>query len=278
MKKVIIGILIGIAICVICAIIYVKYFMFVPDKYGMINEEIKTYEDSVEFKCMTVRGWQEKISQYHNCDPKDIYCYYESSEFIAIVYDENYEEVAHYRFDDETGYALDSISGDVVDFLEGKAVEVNTTNGTTIKFNDNQCLAIGYVLDSNIDEFIHNNFYNNYTYNNLEVLDYRSADSREKEIENRFVIIPKSEDVKITLYSCFINEQGELELDNTLIKNYTTPFIILDDYLAETTTPELCIEFEYNGFHETFPIVFSGMDGKLDLTGVEEEVKDISVY
>ena len=210
MKKVIIGILIGIAICVICAIIYVKCFMFVPDKDGMI------YEDSVEFKCITVRG-----------------C---------------------------------------------KAVEVNTTNGTTINFNDNQCLAIGYVLDSNIDEFIHNNFHNNYTYNNLEVLDYRSADSREKEIGNRFVIIPKSEDVKITLYSCFINEQGELELDNTLIKNYTTPFIILDNYLAETTTPELCIKFECNGFEETFPIVFNGMNGKLDLTGVEQEVKDISIY
>ena len=210
MKKVIIGILIGIAICVICAIIYVKCFMFVPDKDGMI------YEDSVEFKCMTVRG-----------------C---------------------------------------------KAVEVNTTNGTTINFNDNQCLAIGYVLDSNIDEFIHNNFHNNYTYNNLEVLDYRSADSREKEIGNHFVIIPKSEDVKITLYSCFINEQGELELDNTLTKDYTKPFVILDDYLAETTTPEMCIKFEYQGFEEMFPIVFSGMDGKLDLKGVEQEVKDISVY
>lgn len=278
MKKVIIGILIGIAICVICTILYVKCFMFVPDKDGMINEEIKTYEDSVEFKCMTVRGWQEKISQYHNCDPKDIYCYYESSEFIAVVYDENDEEVAHYRFDDETGYALDTISGDVVDFLEGKAVEVNTTNGTTIKFNDNQCLAIGYVLESNIDEFIHNNFYNTYTYNNLEVLDSRSADSREKGIGNCFVIIPKTKDVKITLYNCFINEQGELELDNTLIKDYTTPFIILDDYLAETTTPEMCIKFEYKGFEEMFPIVFSGMDGKLDLTGVEQEVKDISVY
>ena len=48
-----------------------------------------------------------------------------------------------------------------------------------------------------------------------------------------------------------INEQGELELDNTLIKNYTTPFIILDNYLAETTTPELCIKFECNGFCST---------------------------
>ena len=198
MKKVIIGILIGIVVCIICAIIYVKFFMFVPDKDGMINEN----------------GVQEE----------------------------------------------------------------QTTDIKSVKFSDNQCLAIGYVLDSNIDEFIHNNFYNNHTYNNLEVLDYRSADSREKEIGNRFVIVPKSENVKITLYSCFINEQGELELDNTLIKDYTTPFIILDDYLAEITKPEMCIKFEYQGFEEIFPIVFSGMDGKLDLTGVEGEVKDISIY
>ena len=45
-KKVIIGILIGIAICVICAIIYVKYFMFVPDKGGMINENMTEIEET----------------------------------------------------------------------------------------------------------------------------------------------------------------------------------------------------------------------------------------
>ena len=44
MKKVIIGILIGIAICVICAIIYVKCFMFVPDKDGMINPNVDQKE------------------------------------------------------------------------------------------------------------------------------------------------------------------------------------------------------------------------------------------
>lgn len=38
------------------------------------------------------------------------------------------------------------------------------------------------------------------------------------------------------------------------------------DYLAETTTPEMCIKFEYQGFEEMFPIVFSGMDGKLYCT------------
>ena len=42
-KKVIIGILIGIAICVV---IYVKYFMVVPDKGGMINENMTEIEET----------------------------------------------------------------------------------------------------------------------------------------------------------------------------------------------------------------------------------------
>lgn len=153
------------------------------------------------------------------------------------------------------------------------------------------------MLDSNRDEFVRNNFYNDHVYssletldnnddsycsylfNSLEMFDYRTEESKNNGTGNCFVIFPKLEEVKISLYNCFINEQGELvKLDNALIKEYTKPFIVLDDYLAETSTPELCIEFEYNGFQEIFPIVFSGMDGKLDLTGVEDEVKDISVY
>ena len=113
----------------------------------------------------------------------------------------------------------------------------------------------------------------------MEIHDFRYPDNRKDGYGNRFVIVPLTNMVNVTVYDCFINEQGELvKLDNALIKEYTKPFIVLDDYLAETSTPELCIEFEYNGFQEIFPIVFSGMDGKLDLTGVEDEVKDISVY
>ena len=39
MKKIIIGILIGMVICIIGITIYIKYFMFVPDKNGMINTD-----------------------------------------------------------------------------------------------------------------------------------------------------------------------------------------------------------------------------------------------
>ncbi|MGN1270936.1 MAG: hypothetical protein ACI4UX_03015 [Clostridia bacterium] len=204
MKKVIIGILIGIVVCVICVAIYVKYFMFVPDKNGMINEN--------------------------------------------------------------------AIQNEEINDNESIELEIKTN------FSDNQCLAIGYILDSNIDEFIDTNFYTKDSYNYLKEFDFRTEESKKNEQENKFVIIPKTKDVKISVYTCSLNNDGEIKLANVLIKDYTEPFIIIDDYLAETTTPEICIRFEHQGFEEIFPIVFSGMDGKLDLTGVEQEVKDISVY
>ena len=288
MKKIIIGILIGTVICIIGITIYIKYFMFVPDKNGMIN----TDGDNIEFGGYKAIEWEEMIRNFYISRFEyvpNVKCYYnETNNFIAEISTED-DVVEVYEFNPDTLIAIreDRVA---IDFINGEFLE------TKIRFSDNQCLAIGYVLDSNRDEFVRNNFYNDHVYsslepldnnddfyysylfNSLEMFDYRTEESRNNGTGNCFVIIPKSEEVKITLYNCFINEQGELELDNTLIKEYTKSFIVLDDYLAETTTPEMCIEFEYNGFHETFPIVFSGMDGKLDLTGVEEEVKDISVY
>ena len=288
MKKMIIGIIIGIIVTLVIVtvtiLVYTKFFMFVPDKGGMINQDIeptgdiKTYEDSVEFKGMTVSQWREKIRQYHNRNPKDIYCYYDSSEFIAIVYNEKDEEVAHYRFDDETGYALDTISGDVVDLLEGKTVEVSTTYGTTVKFIDNQFLAIGYVPDIHLEEFVNNNFVSEDDFKMLSVNDFRHEDEIKEGNGNRFVFIPKTSDVKVEVYDCFINDKGELELDNTLISNTVGSFVLLDDYMPESTTPTMCIKLKYHGFEDIIPIVFSGKDGKLDLTGHEMEVLDISPY
>lgn len=267
MKKVIIGILIGIAICVICVTIYVQCFMSIPDKGGMINED-------VEFGGYTSSEWEKMIENFYDNNFEfipEIKCFYnEKGEFIAETVSEN-EEKYVYVFNKDTLNATRE-DGVVIDFINEKYI------GSKVNFSDNQCLAIGYVLDNDVYEFASNNFFSAYMYDCVEVFDYRSAESKEKQIGNRFVIIPKTEDVKVSLYNCFINNYGELELDNILIKDYTDPFIILDDYLAETTTPEMCIKFEYNGFEETFPIVFSGMDGKLDLTGVEGEVKDISIY
>ena len=46
MKKIIIGICIGVVLSALCTLIYVKFFMFVPDKGGMINENMTEIEET----------------------------------------------------------------------------------------------------------------------------------------------------------------------------------------------------------------------------------------
>ncbi len=145
-----------------------------------------------------------------------------------------------------------------------------------IDFTDNECIAIGYVTDLNETQFI-DKYFPDGSYGSLAYHDFRYPDNRVDGYGNKFVVIPMNENVKITVYDCYIDEEdGELYTDNTLISEATEPFIILDDYIEYT--PTMCIKFEYNGFEEMFPINFSGEDGTLDLKGYEMEVKDISLY
>ena len=148
-----------------------------------------------------------------------------------------------------------------------------------VDFSGNEYLAIGYVTDLTEDEFIEKNFYYTYPYYELEELNLCSAKSKEKGEYNTFVFIPKSKDVKISLYECSINfNDGELKEGKELLKNCTEPLKVYTNYFEETTTPKYCIIYEYNGISKTVPIVFSGMDGSLDLTESKGTIKDISIY
>ena len=142
-----------------------------------------------------------------------------------------------------------------------KQTNFNITTLSKVKFNENECLAIGYVLDENLEEF--NEKYFNST-ENLKVYDFRSDISKNIEAGDRFILIPKSEDVKISIYSCLFTDEGKLELDNLLLNNYNQPLILLDDYTEYI--PRLCVKVKYNDLEEQFYIQFSGEDGKLVLT------------
>ena len=171
---------------------------------------------------------------------------------------------------------IDEKVEDTVDSIKDRTVEKDTTQGTTFSFTDGQILAIGYVPDMHLEKFIKKNFKNKDEYEKLSVHDLRNEDKRED--GDRFVIIPKDSSVKIKVNNCFINDQGEVELDDTLLSDTVGGFVLIDDCMPESTTPKLCIHIECNGFEDIVPIVFSGKDGKLDLAGHEMEVKDISVY
>lgn len=150
---------------------------------------------------------------------------------------------------------------------------LNKTPESKVNFNENEYLAIGYVLDEDLDEFKKQYF--NST-ENLKEYDFRSEESKDYEQGNTFVIIPKTEDVVISIYNCFLNEEGELELGNTLLDNHKGSFIMIDDYVE--VVPHLCAKVKYNDLEAEFYLQFSGKDGTLVLTEVEDVVKDISMY
>ena len=178
---------------------------------------------------------------------------------------------AEYVFDRETEYATEIFSKDIIDFENMKVLERRTK--TAIDFQDYFTLAIGYVSDTNVASFADKNFYDN-DYNLLPVYDFRDADKRKDGYGNRFVLIPKSDAVKVSIYDCHIGENGILETDNILIENINKPFIIYDDYVE--TTPRMCVHINYNTVHTLFPIMFDGISGKLDIE--DEDILDVSIY
>lgn len=144
-----------------------------------------------------------------------------------------------------------------------------------VKFNDNECIAIGYVTDSNEARFA-DKYFPDGLYGQLAYYDFREPVNKVDNYGNKFVIVPINGDVIITVYECHIDEEGNILMDNPVIKSASEPFIMLDDYIEYI--PKMCVKFEYNGYEDTFPLTFSGEDGSLDLSGHEMEVKDISLY
>lgn len=282
MKKMIIGIIIGIIstilIGIIAIIIYTRLFMIIPDKNGMINEEeIKKCEE-LKFKGFTEREWEEKIAKYEMCDVQMVNCCYENGKFIGVVNNENNETIAHYEFEDETGYALEIFTGHRIDLVNGEVVERNLLGGTQIELDGNQILAIGYAPDVNLEKFIQKNFIAKEVFERLIPLDYRKEESRANGNGNRLVIFPKTSDVEIEIYDCYITENGEAKILDQWGETLSEGFVLLQEHMAESTMPELCIKIKYHEIEDVIPIVFSGKDGKLDLAGHEKLVKDISIY
>lgn len=237
------------------------------------------YNEEDRFKGYTSDEWVNMIDNfygnYEGIQVSEIICKYdENNNYTATVATE-YEVCAEFVFDNKTSYAIDKNTGVTIDFINGKII-TKIKNEEEIFF-DNICLAVGFVQHTTEEEFIIKYFDNNYIYNSITRYDFRSEIERQSQYDEKFVIIPKDDDVKISLYECFFDEDGELYTRGALIENTSEPFTLLYDNF-ESTTPQICIKFEYNGYEAMFTLVFSGYDGKLDLTGVETEVLDISIY
>ena len=283
MKKML-GIIIALLIIII-VIISIAFYTYIKNGYklGQNSADNAFGQNGTGSKIETL-FWGHSLSEVQNIIEEyynnhgiggvKAYCYYDESGTLKAKVSVQNEVKAEYSFNALTGEAVDSRTGEVVEFFISN--EQTQRIQSNVEFTDNQCLAIGYVTDLNEVKFI-DKYFSNETYGELPYYDFRvPAYQNSSDYGNKFVIVPKNEDVNITVYDCYIGEDGQLYTDNTLIQSISEPFIVVDDYIEYT--PIMCIKFEYNGFEGMFPITFSGENGKLVLTGCETEVKDISLY
>lgn len=226
----------------------------------------------------TVDEWTNRVKLYYRThmdfDPVDYDAYLNQDELLCIqaIYDDNMPEDERQNtftiVNEKTGLAEDSF-GNVI-LLLGDEILVGNYN-VKADFTDNQVLGIAYVNSFNYDATMNAycEFPENYRFLDL-------YDISETEYGNEFLFIPKDDSVHTSIYTCTITDDGELEKGEVLVSDKTENFIFKCDFVGDL--PAYVVEMKCNGYETVFPLVFSGMDGTLDLTGNEAEIKDLTIY
>lgn len=243
------------------------------------ENELILEKDFEEFKFKGIENtkWSEKIVDFYKNYNKNVTatCGYDIEKVFTakVIIDEN--NIEEYVFDNVTGYAKEKTTNITIDFLNGKII--NSIKGKDDIFTDSICIALANVTYKNEESFV-NKYFNSFEeFNSLTIYDFRDELDRQAQYEDKYVIIPKDKNVKITVYSCIIDNDGNLNKGNILVQNTSEPFVIKHK-IGEITIPEYAIEFKVNGFEDEIYLAFSGENGKLDLKEHEKEVRDISIY
>jgi len=226
----------------------------------------------------TENEWLDRIKKYYRTymdfDPVDYKMYYDKEGRLCIkaIYDDKKpkgeKENTFTIVEEKMGIAEDSY-GNVI-LLLGDEILVGNYN-VKADFTDNQVLGIAYVNSTNYSKTLEKycEFPENYRFLDL-------YDISETEYGNEFLFIPKDDSVHTSIYTCTITDDGELEKGEVLVSDKTKSFIFKCDFVGDL--PAYVVEMKCNGYETVFPLVFSGKDGTLDLTGNEAEIKDLTIY
>ena len=217
------------------------------------------YEDTISFKGYTDNEWKNMIDQfygnYNGIKLANITCNYDKDNNFTATLETEYDVCAEFVFDNETGYAIEKTTKITIDFINGKFA--NKIKNKDSVFFDNICLAIGYVTWQNEETFINKYFESEQVFNSITRFDFRDEIARQSQYDEKFVIIPKDDNVRISIYDCKVNEDGTLVKNNILSEGIAEPFMLMNDN-AETTTPQYVIEFKVNEFEDELTLTNPG--------------------
>lgn len=272
-KNIVITILSIIILILLIALIFM--WLKVKDKTikDVITEKIQILDGTGmvrEYKDFSIDEWKELISAFYNKQygyiPDSIICKeasYPNTIFVTIYH--NTEFVAEYDLNTETGIASSSTEK-TVNFVTGEFVE---NLPTKVEFENNECLAVGYIATGK-EKLMKERYFNN-----EEEYSYLTTVSTGSEL-CQFLVIPKKIDATIRIWKYNLSEEGELYFEELLTVAKGTPLLIKTD--ATEILPIVGIEYMCEDVSFTMPLQFSGMDGKLIFNQNEDLIKNISIY
>ncbi len=243
-----------------------------PTSSGDVN--IQTEPEVVSndtFHGYSFDEWKKMVKDYYGKYANDVICKFDEKNNFTVDVASKYEVFAQFVFDDETGYAKDINSGLEIDFINGKTI--NVIKNIDTMFTDNICLGIASITDENEEATINKYCSNRASFDSITrlVLDNGT------EYIDKFLIIPKDENVTFDIYSVKLTDEGTIEPEFEVDKDMNNPILFTcDDY--ESTMPHYGIKLKANGFEDFIPLSFSGYDGSLALSGHESEVIDLTIY
>lgn len=233
--------------------------------------------ESEEFNEKTMAEWESLVRDYYDANmnfvPEVIqFTIDQKSNLVIEIYktyqDFQKEQMNNYIMVEKGTNKITNKDGEEIKLqLEEKAETIN------LKFNDSQFVAIGVTTAENEFELAQKYFLTESQYRKTKEVNAKISDEANY---NKFMIIPKDNDVKISVYKCTINAEGKVSLNDEIIENHTGNLIVMTDQVQ--TKAQICLKIEYKGNTNNIPLQINSSNKKLDFSKFEKDVKDISIY
>lgn len=278
MKKIVITI--GITTIVTALVIIGGYFGYtkIINKADNINNEIieKNENNSVNVENqipentenISLEKWSELTSVFYGENygfrPKKVICTALAEYKIQVVILNDDEFLDELELDPRTGIAISKTAKNI-NLLTGKFDDEVLSK---VEFENDECLAIGYIANGKENQ-IKDTYFNNQ--DEYEFLTTVKAGDR-----YNFIVIPKSREATLKVYTYKRTIEGELVFDELLTETKGTPLLIKSGEYE--VVPNVGVVYECGDVKFTTMLITSGKDGTIVKGDYENYIKDISIY
>ena len=269
MKKTIITILVTSAVT--ATIIIGGYFCYtkiIKENNGLNNEIKEESKVTENRENISLEKWSELTSLFYGENygfrPQKVICTaLEEYKIQVIIF--NYDDVIdELELDPRTGIAISKTAKNI-NLLTGKFDDEVLSK---VKFENDECLAIGYIVEGKEKEIKETYF------NNQEEYDFLTTVKAGEQYN--FIVIPKSREATLKVYTYERTIEGELVFDEFLTEAKGTPLLIKSGEYE--VVPNVGVVYECGDLEFTIPLITSGKDGTIIKGDYENYIKDISIY